>query len=216
MSKQFIAIIAACLVIFGGLLFFNKDKNASTAVTAEPSNHLFGVQADNPDATGGVTLVEYGDFQCPACGAYYPIVEQLKEKYADKITFQYRNFPLVALHPNAMAAHKAAEAASRQGKFWEMYKLLYEQQKSWESSQNPGATFEAYAGQLGLDMDKYRTDVSSEDVNATIQADISAGKELNIQGTPGFVLDGKVIDNPKTVDAFDQLIQDAIKENSTS
>lgn len=219
MNKQFVIILIAIFALFGGVLFLQKndDSGPSTTATGQPGNHYYGInpeEAEDPDAV--VNLTEYGDFQCPACGSYYPIVKQVKEKYKDQITFQFKNFPLVAIHPNAMAGHRAAEAAALQGKFWEMHDMLYEQQQSWSSSNNPAEIFRGYAETIGLDMTQYDTDVSSREVNTAIQEDIKEGEALNVQGTPGFVLDGQLIENPKSIEEFDQLIEDAIAKKTTS
>jgi len=216
MNNRFLLIMVACVAVFLGVLYFNRDGENSTSVEAEPSNHIYGVGTDasETDPENAVTLIEYGDFQCPACQSYYPLLKQLKENYKDQLTFQFRHYPLVAIHPNAMAAHKSAEAAGMQGKFWEMHDLIYEQQEAWKDSSNPAATFSGYAEQLDLDMEQYDADVASAEVNAIIQADIRSGKELNVQGTPAFVLEGELIESPASIEAFEQLIQDAIDKKT--
>ena len=226
MNKRFLVIIVVCVAVFAGLLVFNKKDSNTTNVNAEPSAHYYGAIDESATSDGNawrkapqqdaVVLTEYGDFQCPACGIYYQIVDQVKTKYKDQLAFQYRNYPLVSLHPNAMAAHKAAEAAARQGKFWEMYDLIYQNQDSWKDSNSPQNTFEGYAQQLNLDIEKFRSDVASEEVNAVIQADMKAGQDLDITGTPTFLIDGKKIENPTSADAFEKLIQDAIQSKKTS
>lgn len=206
MNNRFVIIIVSVIAIFLGVVFFAKqgdDKSSNSSVTA--SEHVQG------EGTSGVILVEYGDFQCPACGAYYPIVKQVKEKYGDQIKFQFRNFPIVSIHPNAMSAHRAAEAAAMQGKFWEMHDLLYESQDSWVESKNPAAIFKAYAEQIGLDVDKYSQDLVKSEVASIIQKDIQAGTDLQVKATPGFVLDGKLLsENPRSLDDFVKLIDEAI------
>ncbi len=209
MSNRFVFIMAACIVIFGGIFWFNKHKtatkNSGSSAIGQTSNHLYG------DGKKNVTLIEYGDLQCPACGAYFPIVKQLKETYKSDITFQYRNFPLVQIHQNAMAAHRAVEAASNQNKFWEMHDLLYTNQKEWVNLSDPTPAFESYASSLGLDIAKFKTDVVSDQVNSTINADIAAGQALGANSTPTFILQGKKIDeNPRDYDSFSKLISDAI------
>jgi protein-disulfide isomerase len=212
MSKRFILIIVLLIAAVGGLIIFTSDNAGAPTGSGNgnTSNHLFG------DGQKGVTLVEYGDYECPACGAYYPLVKQITEKYKTDITFQFRNFPLTQLHPNAYAGHRAAEAADKQGKYWEMHDLLYEGQQTWGSSyganQNSAiSTFEGYAAQLGLDVAKFKTDYASTEVNDTINADIKAGQALKITGTPTFFIDGKKIEeSPRTVEDFSKLIDDAI------
>src|SRR5690606_17044329 len=109
-----------------------------------------------------VSLIEYGDFQCPSCASFYPIVRQLKETYNEQVSFVFRHFPLISMHPNAFAASRAAEAAGNQGKFWEMHDKLFETQSSWgQVSVNQQSLFEQYAQELGLDMEKFKTDYAS-------------------------------------------------------
>lgn len=210
MSKRFLLIMAACVAIFTGLLLINKkDAGAPTAV-GQVTNHTYG------EGKSGVTVTEYGDFQCPACFNYYPIFKQLKEKYKDQVTFQFRHFPIISAHQNAMAAHRAAEAAGRQSKFWEMHDLLYERQKTWETSTNASGVFEDYAMELGLNVDQFKTDVASESANDDVQADFQAGEDAGVVGTPTFFIDGKLIETPNSLEAFEQLIDTAIQEKTTS
>ena len=205
--------------IIGGAVVLGKDKQ----VVGQVTSHTFGNQQSK------VSLVEYGDFECPACGYYYPIVEQVKENYKDKISFQFRNFPLVQVHRNALAAHRAAEAASNQGKFWEMYNLLYGGQETWNGpsqSDSVGATtaqaigvFESYAEQLQLNIDQFKADVASSGTLATINADTAEGKKLGITGTPSFFINGKKIEDSvdiSTVEAFSKVIDEALASNSTN
>ncbi len=209
--------MVACVAIFGGILFSQKKSNPSSSVTAEPSTHIYGVDPSQaPDPELVVNLTEYGDFECPGCFSYYPIFKQLKEQYKDQITFQFRNFPLTQIHPVAMAAHRAAEAASNQGKFWEMHDIIYERQKSWTGTNTAAQTFRGYAEELNLDMEQYDADVISEKTNAVIQADIKAGQDLRVNSTPTFVLDGQVIELPTSYEQFEQIIKDAIAKKSTT
>jgi protein-disulfide isomerase len=213
MGNRFVVIMLVCISVFVGLLFVGKkDANAPSGggnSTVQASNHTVG------KGTSGVVLIEYGDFECPACGAYYPIIKQIKEKFGDQITFQFRNYPLLQIHQNAMAAHRAAEAAHKQGKFFEMHDMLYERQQSWKSDSNPANVFEGYAAELGLNIDQFKKDVSSSEINAIIQADIREAQAVKATSTPTFVLNGKKIDeNPRDAEGFIKLIEDAIKEKT--
>lgn len=207
MNNRFVIILIACVAVFLGLIvFIKKDASApSDGQVVAASNHVQGA------GTSGVTLVEYGDFQCAACGAYYPLLKEVKAKYGDQITFQLRHFPIVSIHPNTMSAHRAAEAAGMQDKFWEMHDLLYERQSAWSDSNNPSAIFKGYAEEIGLDMDRYNTDLVKAEIGSIIQEDLKAGKALDVTATPGFVLDGKLIEtNPRSVEDFSKLIDEAI------
>lgn len=206
MNKTFWAIIAIIVIIFGGIIVADKNKDNSTGSGgAKPTNHVMG------EGKSGVRLVEYGDFECSFCGQYYPLVEQVKEKYKEKIVFQFRHLPLVTAHRNALAAARAAEAAHKQGKFWEMYSLLFQNQATWSKSDDATNSFEQYATQLGLDVTKFKADAASTEVNAIVNADINEFKKTKERmGTPTFFLDGKVI-KPKSVDEFSKFIDEAIK-----
>lgn len=205
MDKRFLAIIGAIIIIFIGFLVVRgNDKAEAPKTSAKPSNHTKG------EGTTGVTLIEYGDFQCPACKQYEPLVQEIVNKYSDDITFQFRNFPLTSIHPNAFAASRAAEAAGKQDKFWEMHDKLYASQDDWKAATPPNKIFETYAIQLELNMEKYKADFKSTAVNDTINADLAAGGKLDITGTPGFVLEGKLIKNPSSVEDFSKLIDAAI------
>ncbi len=212
MSKRFLLVMAVFVAIFIGLLFLNKkDAGAPTAPASSDglTSRTYG------EGKSGVKLIEYGDFQCPVCQQYYPIVRQIKEKYKDQITFQFNHFPIVSSHPKAMAAHRAAGAAARQGKFWEMHDLLYENQASWSQAPNPSSTFEGFASQIGLDLEKFKQDSSSESVATEIQADLKAGQDAGVNGTPGFLLDGKLIENPRSIEEFEKIIDEAIQKKTT-
>lgn len=213
MKSRFSLILIACVLVFGGILFFSKkDSNNNTssnsANTGKVTNHVKG------QGKKGVTLVEYGDFECPACTAYYPLVEQVFAKYQNDITFQYRNFPLRQIHQHAMVAHRAAAAADRQGKFWDMYDLLYKNHDTWAAESDPTSTFRGYAQSLGLDLTKYDSDFQSQAVNDEINADIAAGNALGVNSTPTFFLNGKKIDNPRDEPSFEKVIQDAINAST--
>lgn len=209
MDKRFALILAACVVALGGVFWFTRDKSTPKSTgnsSAVLSNHTFGTN------TKKVTLVEYGDFQCPACGAYFPLVKQVTEKYKNDITFQFRNFPL-SQHQNARAAARAAEAADKQGKYWEMFDLLYEQQKNWQDSKSITTILESFATQLKLNLDQFKTDYASGNINDVINADMSEGQRLGITSTPTFFLQGKKLDPaPQNLDDFNKIIDQAIKD----
>lgn len=210
MNKQFIAVILVVIVgLFGVLMLTKKDDPASTngsqSSQSQGSNHTVG--AGNKK----VTVVEFGDFQCPACKSYFPIVKQIKDSYGDDITFQFRHYPLTQIHPNATISARAAEAAGKQGKFFEMHDLLYENQDTWASSSNPSPIFESFANQLKLNIDQFKSDSADASTLAIINADTKAAQAAGANSTPTFVINGKKVEsNPKSVEEFKKLIDDAI------
>jgi protein-disulfide isomerase len=138
--------------------------------------------------------VEYSDFQCPACRAVAPAVAELVENFGEQFVLEYRHFPLRQIHPNAQMAAQAAEAAAMQGKFWEMHDLMFEKQTEWSQSFNPERFFRGYAEDLGMNVDRFRFDLESDEVKNRVNADADEAAALGIPGTPGFVYNGEVID----------------------
>lgn len=201
MDKRFWAIIGVITVLFVGFLFISgNDKANAPSEKTNPTNHVIG------NTKSKVTLLEYGDFQCPFCAQFYPIVEQVREKYKEDIAFQFRHLPLPQIHQNAVAAARASEAADAQGKFWEMYGVLYQNQQSWGDSSNAKAIFEQYASQLGLKLDTFKKDFASSKTNDKINADVAAFKATKeTASTPTFFLNGKKI-QPKSVEDFSKAI----------
>ena len=205
MDKRFWGIIVIIILVFVGVLIFNKDENSKN--TSEPTNHVMGSDQNK------VVLLEYGDYQCPACGSYYPIVKQVVEKYKDQIQFQFRNLPLNQIHQNAYAAARAAEAADKQGKFWDMHDALYESQKSWSELGDAKPFFVTIAKQLGLNIDQFNKDYSSASVNDLINADIAAfDKTGQNKQTPSFFLNGNKLDTNPSVEDFSQKIDEVLSK----
>lgn len=156
-----------------------------------------------------VVLVEYGDYQCPACAAYHNLTKQIVAEFGEKITFVYRHFPLRRIHPNANIAAQAAEAAGAQSKFWEMHNMLYENQNDWAKSPSAEKIFVEYATTLGLDVDKFKTDLDSDVIKNKIEKDLASAEAANLPGTPSFFLNGKSIENPQSYEQFRILINQA-------
>jgi peptidyl-prolyl cis-trans isomerase B (cyclophilin B) len=152
-------------------------------------DHLKG----NPQAT--TTIIEYADFQCPACAAFAPQMKALMAAVSDTVRLVYRHFPLQQ-HDKARIAAHAAEAAASQGKFWEMHDLLYEKQSEWKDKPvvEITATFKAYAQQLGLDLARFERDLASDAVAARVQRDFESGEAAGVLGTPFAFLDGNPVD----------------------
>jgi len=205
MNKRFASIIAAVVLVSVGFWWLTKPSATETKQSSKPTNHVEGAGAKN------VKLVEYGDYECPACKAYHPLVKAVVDQFKADIFFQFRNFPLEGTHLNARAGARAAEAANKQGKFWEMHDALYENQDSWKASSDPLSFYKTYAKQVGVaDLNKFETDYKSKAVNDMINADLKEGQKLKVTSTPTFFIDGKKIDNPRDQAAFNKLIEDAI------
>lgn len=222
MSKQFLGIIAVIILAFIG--FFALSGNKAGTDSGKSSNTGTLTQHVEGQGKDAVTLVEYGDYQCPYCGQYYPVVKQIQAEYDKQITFQFRNFPLTSLHPNAFAGSRAAEAAGLQGKFWQMHDLLYDQNgayynggepsNSWIGATDPTPYFDADAQQLGLNVTQFKQDYASDTVNNLINADMAEGTKLGVQGTPAFFLDGKQVQPTESVSSFEKLINAEIAKKA--
>jgi protein-disulfide isomerase len=160
-----------------------------TAVT-EPGAippHTHG-PADAP-----VTLEEFGDFECPPCGMLHPVLQTMEKEFGGRIRIIFREFPLVPAHVHTLAAARSAEAAGLQGKFWEMHDLLYENQKVWHEAFDAHPIFEDYATRIGLNMEKFRSDVSGEIVAQRIFLDGKRAHALGVTGTPTVFMNGREI-----------------------
>jgi protein-disulfide isomerase len=198
-KKAWIIFAAVCVLVLGSLVALsnskkvdvsNVDSNKIQTAVQESGNiadHVFG-KTDSK-----VLFTEYGDYQCPGCGGMYETVKTLTEKYEGQMAFVFRNFPLTQIHPNALTAASAAEAAGLQDKYWEMHDKLYINQKAWENVtvKERIDVFAKYAQELGLDVDKFKTDIVSENVSKKISYDLAIGKKINVSGTPTFYLNGE-------------------------
>ena len=205
-TNTFLIGFAALIVVMLGYYAFNTGSSTSTPseVTVSLDDHIRA----NKDAS--VTLVEFGDFQCPACGAYEPLVSKAVAESAQDVRFVFRHYPLTQIHQNALLAAKYAEASSIQGKFWEMHDVLYAKQQEWSASPQVKTLFEGYAKTIGMDVVKLTSDSQSSAVEAKILAQLKEGTKLGVQGTPTFFINGKKLENnPRSVDELKKLIQDA-------
>jgi protein-disulfide isomerase len=154
--------------------------------------------ADPPHTLGNanaqVTLEEFGDFECPPCGLLHPVLKMMESEFGPtKLRIVFREFPLVPTHQHALAAARAAEAAALQGKFWEMHDMIYEHQKDWHEAFDVRPIFEGYATKLGLDLEQFRRDNTSEIVERRIFQDGKRGHSLGVQGTPTVFLNGREV-----------------------
>lgn len=166
--------------------------------TIQPANSHNGNIGDHINGKVGskVTLIEYGDYQCPGCGEINPVIETVVAAYKDQIQFIFRNFPLTDMHQGAKAAAGAVEAAGLQGKYWEMHDKIYASLLDWESLSGNDLIniFSSYASNFKLDTTTFKTDMGSAAVNSKINYDQALGKKLGINSTPTFYLNGTKLD----------------------
>lgn len=162
------------------------------------------------NSTSTIVLMEYSDFQCPACRGYYIVLRQIVQEFGDRIAFVYRHFPLTGIHANAEFAARAAEAAGEQGKFWEMHDILFEKQSEWSNVGNVTELFESYAKLLDLDIEKFRADWKSDSVKNFVSAQRIHSLKSGLQGTPSFFINGERIQNPSSLEEFRKIIIEAL------
>lgn len=207
------------IVLVGGVIFASKMGLSSSPATgsftpvSDGQKKLLEVVSDDyikGNKEASVTLIEYLDFECEACGAYYPLIKQLAEEFKTDVRFVNRYFPLPG-HKNGLPAALAVEAAARQGKYWEMHDKLFEEQKSWgEKRAADPKIFEGYAQEIGLNLDQFKKDVASKEVRDRVERDKNSGIKLGVSGTPTFFLNGEKIPNPKSPEDFKTFINAAI------
>lgn len=160
---------------------------SNTAHPGAQPPHALGL-ADAP-----VTLEEFGDFQCPPCGMLHPVLQTMEREFGTKLRVIFREYPLVPAHAHALSAARAAEAAGMQGKFWEMHGMLFDNQKAWTDAFDVRPIFEGYATKIGLDLEKYRRDVSSEEAAQRIFLDGKRARDLGVKGTPTVFMNGREV-----------------------
>lgn len=189
MEKRTYAIISAALalIVIGGILVFTTDtaSSPSSVPNVISEDKLASADSYSQGPTGApVRIVEFSDFECPACGAMYPVLKKVLPAYEGKVRFTYRNFPLTQ-HKHSRSAAEAAEAAGLQGKFWEMHDKIFENQSAMEDKD-----LEKYASELGLNMDKFRSDWRSDAVKQKVERDVKTATQLNVNSTPTFYING--------------------------
>jgi protein-disulfide isomerase len=193
------AVIAAAMVVFTFLVNPEAEPQPVVAKGVETPSASRLIRDDSPQegpVDARVTLVEFLDPECEACGAMFPIVERIRVEYAGKIRFVVRYFPL---HRNSVLAAKAMEAAGRQGRYWEMYSLVFQNQGVWgEKAQPQTEIFMGFGRSLGLDMVAFERDLNDSILDRKIQLDQSDGRTLGVEGTPTFFLNGSLLGSMMT------------------
>lgn len=185
-------VIASILLLIGGAWIYQRSLPKDTltenkeALVREDS---MKVQAPNEK----LVVVEFADYQCPACAAVFPKIKEFKEAYKDSVTFVYRDFPLTNIHPNAMAAAQLARIAGEQNKYWEMHDKLFETQAEWEALSDPTAMFLSYSTDLGMDISSIKQKLESGAYVDAIKADMKDAELLGVNSTPTFFVGDTII-----------------------
>jgi protein-disulfide isomerase len=156
----------------------------------------------------GVTVVEFGDFECPNCKQAAPAVKLLLERFDERVRFAFRHFPLAEVHPHAMMAAQAAETASGQGKFWQMHDLLFENQTHLKAQH-----LHSYAERLGLDMARYTAEMDDEIYLQRVREHMDSGRQSGVRGTPCFFVNGRILDVSFGMRALFDAVEAALKHH---
>jgi protein-disulfide isomerase len=208
-TKPVLLIMTAIVVAGIIAVYMSRQENAAEATEGNSAQPATAAQPGGGrirgDVNAPVTLVEYGDYQCPTCARYHPIVSELLHRYQGKLKLQYHHFPLIQIHPNAMPASLAAEAAADQGKFWETHDLIYEHQDEWSRTPNAEASFVQYALQLGLDANKFQQSIRSPETRDRVLADVTRGNTV-VGGTPTFIINGEVLTELLSLEGMAEVI----------
>ena len=189
-------------------------KAVRTAAPAAPTrpqidpNKVYDIPVGNSAAKGAengkVTIIKFSDYQCPFCAQSNPLIKQVLEAYPNEVKFVYKQFPLTSIHPNAMPAATAVLAAKKQGKYWEMHDILFENYRNLGPDQ-----LEVYAKQVpGLDVEKWKVDMKDPEIAKQIQVEIDEAKAAGVTGTPTFFVNGKRVMN-RSLDGFKQAVDAA-------
>ena len=203
MKNAVIGVIVFTILFLGlgWLMVGRTPTNTPIDLTTTQTDHITG------NASSSAILIEYSDFQCPACAGYQPLVNQIKAELGDNLQIIFRHFPLENIHPNSKLAAQASEAAANQNAFWLMHDLLFENQSEWSKLENPTEKFLEFAQNLNLNIDKFTTDLTSKEVIEKINSDYQSGIKAGINSTPSFFINSEKITNPASYKTFKQIIE---------
>lgn len=212
-------IVGSLVLVLGIAFFFSSGPGATSLngtqqVADEPvdeatalgdARHLKG----NPEAE--ITIIEFSDFQCPACRAAQPLAESVVEEYSDQVRLVYRHYPLVNIHQYAQLAAQAAETASEDDLFWEYHDLLFDNQLEWSNMKSQSEVedaFVGYAEELGIDSQAFRERIKSSEVRSTVLQDVSDGTAVKITGTPTFFVNNQRVPAPQLKTTVESLLSE--------
>ncbi len=205
-----VVLVTAGLIVLG--VMQPSTPNSSSNFVATTAAAITAGDQTEGSPSAKVSIIEYGDFECPACGYIAPIVKQVVANYGDKILFVFRNYPLPQ-HPDAKIAAQAAEAAGLQGKYWQMHDMLYDKQNDWTTAAPADVVskfFDGYASSIGINVTQFDKDINSSQVAKKVANDTASGTAASIDHTPTFFVNLKQIQNPTTYDQFKSVIDQAL------
>ena len=210
MSKYFWVALIGVIIALGAVFALSGGKGGVDTGEFAYNGSITDIQEHDISTGDGsvATIIEYADFQCPACAGEYPILQQVKETYGEGVKIIFRHYPIISAHPQAMSAHRAAEAANRQGQFWGMHDRLFAYQQQWSGRTDAATIFRGYAEEMGLDMAQYDEDLNSDSVYSKINSDLTFGQDNEIASTPTLFLDGEKLSSvPRSLEEWQGLIE---------
>ena len=215
-----IAAVAMLTVGSGAMLYRAKQRSVAAAAAAAAGATGTGASAMTPEHVRGasgapVTLEEFGDFQCPACATTAGVIQALEKVYGKRLRMIFRQFPLPA-HQHGRDAALATEAASLQGRFWEMHDLLYEKQATWSREPDVRPLFESYAQELHLNVPRFKKDFESEQVAAQVDRQREYGVSRGVQNTPTLFINSQLVTPPFTPERLQEAIDAAMSGHKSS
>ena len=211
--RPVIVIVLAVAVAAGAAVYLSRQPEEA-AITNGASTTTVDIKSGGrfrgPD-TAEVTLVEFGDYQCPSCAAYHPFVKEILNRYPKQLRLEFHHFPLISIHPNSMAAAKAAEAAGEQGHYWEMHDALFEYQTQWAAAPDPKPVFAAIANRIGINGTILVQAMESPLIQQRILADVQQG-ESSVQAVPTFFIKGQQVPIKLSMEDFVHVIDAHLKK----
>jgi protein-disulfide isomerase len=206
--KPVIIIILAVAVAAGAAVFLSRQPEEASGSDTKPLTvDLKGGGHFRGPENAEVTLVEFGDYQCPSCGAYHPFVKEILNRYPKQVRLEFHHFPLISIHPNSMAASKAAEAAGEQGHYWEMHDALFEYQNQWAAAPDPKPIFTAIANRIGINGTILVQTMDSPRLQERVLQDVQRGDAASIQAVPTFFINGQQVHIKLSMEDFVQVIE---------
>lgn len=201
-------VVVTVLIVIGAVFFLSRSEKP---ITVDPSKLEKADSLKISSDSAKLTIVEFGDYQCPACALAHPGIKRAVADFSGQVNFVFRHFPL-AQHKNAMLAAKAVESANLQGKVWEMHDKLYESQPEWETDANALEIFKKYAVEFGMDVEKFATDINNPPFQEKITGDISDGNSLGVNSTPTFFFNNELYKGGVSYENFKSEIEKYLKK----
>src|SRR3989449_3453651 len=204
--KPLIVIVLAVAIAAGAAVYLSRQADEPEAIAGPTHTDIKGGGHIRGPEKAALTLVEFGDYQCPSCGAYHPLVKEILNRYPQQLRLEFHHFPLISIHQNSMMASMGAEAAGEQGHYWEMHDALFEHQREWADSPNAEPIFVALASRFGIDTNKFMQGLRSPDLQARILKDVTRGNDAHVEAVPTFFINGEQVHVNRSMEDFVQVI----------